>query len=206
LLPISFKVSFYFDNEENRMKPTIQKASSRSLVLAFSNWGFSWGGILDNRKGEWWLIGQILLIAGHVIPIWWSPFVHSGIVWPIWMTFFGLCLLLLGIFKSMKAFISLGENLSPLPTPKSGSNMVQSGSYKSCRHPLYQGILLSSFGVTIGWGSIFHALLLISLSALLIGKAKREEVLLRKKYIDYEQYLKTTPAIIKWIPFLDWQS
>ena len=187
------------------MKRSTQKASSRSLVLAFSNWGFSWGGILDNRKGEWWLIGQIILITGHVIPTW-PAFLHLGIVWPIWMTFLGRCLLLLGIFKSTKAFITLGENLSPLPTPKAGANMVQIGSYKSCRHPLYQGILLSSCGVTLALGSIFHALLFLSLTALLINKAKREEVLLRKKYIDYEQYLETTPAILKGIPFLDWHS
>ena len=84
--------------------------------------------------------------------------------------------------------------------------MVQTGSYKSSRHPLYQGILVGSCGVTIALGSIFHIVLLISLTALLIGKAKREELLLRKKYLDYEQYLEATPAIFKGIPFLDWRS
>ena len=26
----------------------------------FSDWGFSWGGWLDNRRGEWWLLAQLL--------------------------------------------------------------------------------------------------------------------------------------------------
>ena len=27
-----------------------------------SGWGLSWGGWLDNRRGEWWLLAQLLLI------------------------------------------------------------------------------------------------------------------------------------------------
>ena len=29
----------------------------------FSDWGFSWGGWLDNRRGEWWLLAQLLLTS-----------------------------------------------------------------------------------------------------------------------------------------------
>ena len=36
----------------------------------FSDWGFSWGGWLDNRRGEWWLLAQLLLITAHLLPVW----------------------------------------------------------------------------------------------------------------------------------------
>ena len=187
------------------MRSRTKKASSKSLVLAFSNWGFSWGGVLDNRKGEWWLIGQVLLIAAHLLPAW-SPFKDSEIIWPTWLTIVGTCLLIIGIIKSAKAFISLGPNLSPLPNPKAGSKLVQTGSYKFCRHPLYQGIIISSLGIVISVGSIFHALLSFSLTVLLIKKAKREELLLIHKHLNYKNYLESTPAIIKGIPLLDWRN
>ena len=39
----------------------------------FSDWGFSWGGWLDNRRGEWWLLAQLLLITAHLLPVWPAP-------------------------------------------------------------------------------------------------------------------------------------
>ena len=35
----------------------------------FSDWGFSWSGWLDNRRGEWWLLAQLLLITAHLLPV-----------------------------------------------------------------------------------------------------------------------------------------
>jgi hypothetical protein len=34
----------------------------------FSGWGLSWAGWLDNRRGEWWLAAQLVLIAAHLFP------------------------------------------------------------------------------------------------------------------------------------------
>ncbi|MBM5828259.1 MAG: S-isoprenylcysteine methyltransferase, partial [Cyanobacteria bacterium M_surface_7_m2_040] len=38
-----------------------------------SRWGFSWVGWRDNRRGEWWLAAQLLLIAAHLLPPWPAP-------------------------------------------------------------------------------------------------------------------------------------
>ena len=160
---------------------------------------------MNNRQGEWWLIGQILLVLAHLLPTL-PPIINSGIVWPIWLLIFGNCLFFVGIIKATRAFISLGPNLSPLPKPKPGAILVKGGSYRSCRHPLYQGLLTSSIGVMIALGSLFHLFLFIALTALLITKAKKEEQELKSKHSDYINYLVTTPAIVEGIPFLDWRS
>ena len=33
----------------------------------FSGWGLSWAGWLDNRRGEWWLGGQLQPVWGEKV-------------------------------------------------------------------------------------------------------------------------------------------
>ena len=180
------------------------RSSYRILALAFSGWGLRWAGLIDNRQGEWWLIAQILLVLAHLVPAWPSLY-DSKYIWATSLSIIGACILLIGIFVIIKAFLSLGGSLSPLPEPKPGAWLVTEGSYKNCRHPLYKGLLISSFGCTIYLGSILHLALLICLGILLIGKARTEEDRLQRKHLDYGSYLDRTPAIIKGVPFLDWR-
>ncbi|WP_320668011.1 methyltransferase family protein [Prochlorococcus sp. MIT 1307] len=180
------------------------KISSRSLIHAFSGWGLNWKGIVDNQKGEWWLIGQLLFITAHIMPAW--PSLHSfNLTWPKFLANFGVFIVLIGITLAARAFLSLGSSLSPLPEPKLGAKLVTINSYKRCRHPLYQGLLISSFGMIVTLGSIFHIVLFIGLCAILIGKAKREERQLIKRHSQYKNYLTNTPAIIAGLPCLDWR-
>ena len=52
------------------MSNSTKQSPAESLGMAFSGWGLSWGGWLDNRQGEWWLLAQIILIAAHLFPPW----------------------------------------------------------------------------------------------------------------------------------------
>ena len=36
----------------------------------FSGWGFSWEGLIDNRQGEWWVLGQLMFIFAHLFKAW----------------------------------------------------------------------------------------------------------------------------------------
>jgi len=38
----------------------------RSLSQRLQAWGFSWGGLLDNRHGEWWVMAQMALITAQI--------------------------------------------------------------------------------------------------------------------------------------------
>ena len=168
-------------------------------------WGLSWGGWLDNRHGEWWLLAQLALIASHLLPPWPAPGAW-GYAWPLPLALGGAGLFLLGLGLAGQAFRGLGSSLTPLPDPIPGAALVTTGPYGRCRHPLYQAILLCSLGVCLALGSVLHLALLLGLCAVLGGKARREERALEAVHPDYLAYRAGTPAIIPHLPWLDWRG
>ena len=74
----------------------------------FSDWGFSWGGWLDNRRGEWWLLAQLLLITAHLLPVWPAPASFGVAIWPKPLFGLGLLLLAFGLFRALRRFAVLG--------------------------------------------------------------------------------------------------
>jgi protein-S-isoprenylcysteine O-methyltransferase Ste14 len=168
-------------------------------------WGLSWGGWLDNRRGEWWLLAQLVLIAAHLLPPWPAPG-SWGYAWPLPLAIAGAVLFLIGLLLAAQAFWRLGESLSPLPEPMPGAPLVTRGAYARCRHPLYQAILLCSLGVALALGSLLHLALLLGLAAVLGGKARREERALAATHPGYAAYRASTAAIIPRCPWLDWRA
>ncbi len=172
----------------------------------FSGWGLSWGGWLDNRRGEWWLLAQLSLITAHLFPAWPAAATWGLSVWPRSLVLAGTLLVISGLFMALQSFWVLGTSLSPLPAPKDGNQLVRSGPYSRARHPLYQAVLICSFGLTIALGSVLHLLLGLALAAVLRGKAKREEADLKALHPDYAAYQASTPAIVARVAPLDWRQ
>ena len=168
-------------------------------------WGFSKRGLFSNAKGEWYLFSQLLLISLHLLPAYPRPIF---IIYPLNLIFLigGILLSINGLIISLKAFIDLGNNLTPLPYPMKESILIINNSYKHSRHPLYKGLILISLGVCIASLSISHLFLFISLSILLKHKALKEEERLIKKFPEYKNYMKKIPAITKNIKYFDWRS
>ncbi len=175
-----------------------------SLLELPRRWGLSWGGWLDNRRGEWWLLAQLLLIGAHLLPAWPAPGAW-GYAWPLPLAVTGAALLLVGVVLALQAFLRLGPSLTPLPEPMADAALVTSGAYARCRHPLYQAVLLCSLGVALALGSLLHLALLLALVAVLGGKARREERALERLHPEYTAYRRATPAIIPRCPWLDWR-
>ena len=130
-----------------------------------SGWGLSWGGWLDNRRGEWWLLAQLLLIAAHLLPA--SPPVTSwgltawGLTsWPRPLQLTGVLILLAALLLAARSLLALGASLSPLPAPRDDNQLIRNGAYGHCRHPLYRAVLMASLGVVIASGSLLHLMLL----------------------------------------------
>jgi protein-S-isoprenylcysteine O-methyltransferase Ste14 len=170
-----------------------------------SRWGLSWGGWLDNRRGEWWLLAQLALIAAHLLPPWPAPG-SWGYAWPLAIALGGALLFVLGLLLALQAFLRLGPSLTPLPEPMAGAALVTSGAYARCRHPLYQAILFCLLGLTLALGSLLHLALLLGLCGVLGGKARREERALERVHPDYALYRSRIPAIIPRCPWLDWRA
>jgi protein-S-isoprenylcysteine O-methyltransferase Ste14 len=118
---------------------------------------------------------------------------------------FGLLLLAFGLIRAVQALLSLGASLSPLPVPKQHNQLIRTGVYGHCRHPMYQAVLLCSLGVVVATGSLFHLGLFLVLAMVLRGKARFEELALRQLHPDYVAYAAITPAIVRDCPGLDWR-
>ena len=154
------------------------------------DWGLSWGGWLDNRRGEWWLVGQLVLIALDIaLPAW--PLRWSS---PQGLMVVGVVVLIAGLVLAAVSFVQLGSSLTPLPEPMPNAELKAQGLYGFCRHPLYLAVLVCALGMALIKGGVLHPLLLLGLSVLLRGKAKREEQALLRHYPDYGAYQQRVPA------------
>ena len=154
------------------------------------DWGLSWGGWLDNRRGEWWLLGQLVLIALDIaLPAW--PLRWSS---PQGLMVVGVVVLIGGLVLAAVAFVQLGSSLTPLPEPMPNAELKAQGLYGFCRHPLYLAVLVCALGMALIKGGVLHPLLLLGLTVLLRGKAKREEQALLRHYPDYGAYQQRVPA------------
>ena len=99
--------------------------------------------------------------------------------------FLGACIVLLAILQ-------LNKNLSPFPSPKSDSMLVETGLYKYIRHPIYAGLMLAAYGYAIFSGSGFRFLISVILYVFFYSKTKYEEAQLMKRYKSYSSYKKRT--------------
>ena len=125
--------------EAGRSDPTPQRSGPGGERLMFSGWGLTWGGWLDNRKGEWWLLAQLILIAAHLLPPWPAPASWGLAIWPRPLFGLGVLILLAGCTLAGQGFLALGSSLSPLPAPRDDNRLITEGPYRRCRHPLSVG-------------------------------------------------------------------
>jgi protein-S-isoprenylcysteine O-methyltransferase Ste14 len=151
-------------------------------------------------RGEWLVVAQVLLmgltffgprsVGGR--PAWPFPFPHA-------LRVAGAVLMVGGGLLFLAGLLRLGRALTPLPYPKEGAELVQSGPYAVVRHPMYGGGLVLALGwalfvqgwLTLGW--------VLALFVLLDVKSRREERWLAGKFPAYGAYQR---RVRKLIPFL----
>lgn len=163
-------------------------------------WGFtaeSWKG----KRGEYWVLAQMALLGGFGIMPTYSPLdpatLPPGVRYGV-MAMAGaiglLALVLLG-----KGLIDLGSNLTPLPYPREDGELVQTGVYGWVRHSLYSGLILGTFALSLGWFSLSHLGVCLTLLAVLNAKASQEEIWLQGRYPDYDDYRQRVKKLIPWV-------
>jgi len=106
-------------------------------------------------------------------------------------------LIVLGIALSALSVVVLGHNLSPLPHPKTGASLVESGPYRLVRHSIYTGLILAA----VGWALFTNTLLTFgyALAALFDVKSRHEEQQLRKQLPEYAAYQERTRRLVLFI-------
>ena len=151
-------------------------------------------------RGEWLVAAQLALmgliffgprtVAGH--QPWAFPFPHASRI-------AGIVLMVAGGSLLVAAIISLGAGLTPLPYPKAGGTLVETGPYAVVRHPMYTGGLALALGWALwvqGWLTIWYV---VAVFILLDVKSRREERWLAEKFPAYSSYQR---RVRKLIPFV----
>jgi protein-S-isoprenylcysteine O-methyltransferase Ste14 len=144
-------------------------------------------------KGNLLVLGQFILIALLIL----VP--NSGLNTGVFSTFLvGLSLIsmFLGFVILALSAIALGKSLTAHPMPSKNAVLVTDGLYKFVKHPIYSGLILASFGLTIAGGFFPHVIFFVALVLLLNYKASFEEKLLASTYAGYAEYSKKTGRFI----------
>lgn len=140
------------------------------------------------QKKDYFLVGvQIVLFILYYFHI---NFVEFLI--PQWIQWTLLVFIGIGIVIFIISIIQLNKNLSPFPTPRSDSQLVQTGLYKYIRHPVYTGILISFGSYALYSGSIYRLIITLILYLLFLVKSRYEEEQLMNRYDEYGTYRKKT--------------
>jgi protein-S-isoprenylcysteine O-methyltransferase Ste14 len=101
--------------------------------------------------------------------------------------------LLAGVTWSVWSLHFLGRNLSVIAQAR---NVVDRGPYRWVRHPLYAGEIVSSLGLAIAAGSAVAGVLWLTLCALQVYRALREEQVLLRALPGYRVYRARTAALL----------
>jgi protein-S-isoprenylcysteine O-methyltransferase Ste14 len=149
------------------------------------------------RRGEGWFLLQILLFvaiaaSGAAGPAW------SG--WPR-QAAIGLGAVLVGCggVLSLRGVFDLRENLTPFPRPLPGASLVEGGSYRLVRHPIYGGLILGALGWGLFTASPLALLGAVALTVFFDLKSRREELWLSDQFKDYGAYQSRTRRLLPWI-------
>ncbi len=151
-------------------------------------------------RGEWYVVVQtvlmlLVLVGPRALPggrEWSLPFAPQRQV-------IGAILVVAGGAFFLAGLRRLGSALTPLPYPKEGAGLAQTGPYALVRHPLYSGGLFMSFGIALmvsGWLTYVYV---AALFVLLDIKSRREERWLSQKFPEYAAYQR---RVRKLVPFV----
>ena len=126
---------------------------------------------------------QLLLLAALVL-------IPRGTLWPIGAAAIAVAvvLLLLGAALAVLGAVGLGPALTASPIPRQGAGLVTRGVYGVIRNPIYTGLLVGGLGLVAFGASLWHILTWVALLALLAGKARWEERMLRAQHPEFDDY------------------
>ena len=108
------------------------------------------------------------------------------------------CGLVGAIFLGLGA-LHLGDALTPDPTPKDDTELVDSGVYAWVRHPIYTGFALMALAITLYAGSSERILFCTALWIVLDVKSRVEERYLLARFADYAAYRERVRRLVPFV-------
>lgn len=139
------------------------------------------------QRGGTWVIAQFLLLILWGLSILYLPG-HGYVGWR-WI---GFVLTLAGCVCLLLSFLSHGSHLTPLPAPNMKLGLKTTGIYALVRHPMYLGVMLLVFGISLWASGVWALLMCVVLACFFNLKARAEERFLLGVYPEYEAYQNRT--------------
>jgi protein-S-isoprenylcysteine O-methyltransferase Ste14 len=148
-------------------------------------------------RGGWWVLAQVPVMLGAFgIPLIWGTASFDA---ANFVQLAGGAVTTLGLLFSVTGLTALGRALTPFPRPLENSLLLQSGIYAWVRHPIYSGLIVTSFGWSIAWQSMPGLIFAGLVFAFFDRKSAFEEHLLRAQFPEYTNYSARVRKLIPWI-------
>jgi protein-S-isoprenylcysteine O-methyltransferase Ste14 len=142
------------------------------------------------RRGEGWVIGQFVLLGLVVLlslpDLGRLTGSDDGARWI--GILLGVAGLVLGAGLIGLGARDLGRQVTPWPRPPEDGRLVETGVYRSVRHPIYAGVILLALGWATFTGSPPSVVAALGLVVWMDLKARREEAWLLGRYPGYAAY------------------
>ena len=139
-------------------------------------------------QGGVFLIVALSLWAGA------SDDVALGVYWA------GIVVAMVGVVLAGDGVFRIRRHITALPAPVAGAPLMEEGSFRLARHPIYGGLAIAAFGLSIARGSIAGIAATAVLAVFLGLKSRHEELRLEEAYPGYPEYrLRVQRRMIPWI-------
>jgi protein-S-isoprenylcysteine O-methyltransferase Ste14 len=163
------------------------------MVATHRSW---WKG----AHGEWLVVVQVALIALVFL----GPRTMGGLAtwtgpFPRACAALGVVLMIAGAAFLLAGGVTLGPGLTPLPYPKDGATLIETGPFALVRHPMYCGGLALGLGWALCVRSWLTAGYVVVLFIFLDLKSRREERWLADKFPGYGAYQR---RVRRFVPFV----
>lgn len=147
-------------------------------------------------RGGWWVAGQVLAFVIVAAALLWAP---ERDVTPL-VTVIGWGLVAAGVVLAADGMYQIRGHLTAYPAPLDHGRLVEHGSYRLVRHPIYGGLVVAVVGLAIASGNFVAVVAGIGLGGFFFAKSGFEERLLVARYPDYPGYQsRVRPRLIPWL-------
>ena len=119
-----------------------------------------------------------------------------------WVAVLGVVVTAAGLLFAIWARAYLGTNWSGTVTVKVGHQLIRTGPYRWVRHPIYSGMILALIGTAINQGQLRGVVAVVLLWIGFTMKSRVEERFMTNTFgAEYEEYSRSTGAIVPWLKF-----
>ncbi len=131
------------------------------------------------------VVAAIVVLAATGNLFSWSPFVIAAQV--------------AAVVLNVWARVSFEKGAFRVSAAPGGASIMRRGPYRFVRHPMYAAALLFIWAAVVGHLSALTVGVGVLVAVVAVARVGAEERLLRERYPDYDDYVKSTKALV---PFL----